>query len=120
MIKIDGMDNGNRGHAPAQPAVAHIIHRAERVTAFPHDDSFHPQPGGRFKMGAFDAAHDLVIAGVHGHVAVVPAGRGRHRPVDTGDIHNDSRLVDKLGLKLRFRADYRIHDVGALFFQGNP
>ena len=71
-------------------------------------------------MGPFDAPHDFIISGIHRHIAVVPARSGRHRPVHAGHIHYNRRLVNQLGLKFGFGSDNRIHDIGPLFFKGNP
>ena len=109
-----------RRHLPAQPAVAHVVDRPEGMAAFAHDDFFDLQAEGGFEVRALDPAHQFVVAGEHGHVAVVPADGGRHGPVDTGHVHDDGRLVDQLGLKFGFGGDDRVHDVGALLFQRDP
>ena len=42
MVKINGMHDGYGRHAPAQPAVAHVVNGAKGMTAFTHHDALNP------------------------------------------------------------------------------
>ena len=48
-IELDGMDHRDRGILPADPAVALIVHGAEGVPAFAHDDVLFYQVGELFQ-----------------------------------------------------------------------
>ena len=119
IVKFNGMHDVNGRHGPAQPAVAHVVYRTEGMTALAHNDLFDLQARGGFKVGALDAPHHFIVAGEHGHIAVVPAQPRRHGPVDPGHMHDHSGLVDQLGLEFGLGRNHRVHDVRTFFVQRN-
>jgi len=117
IIKFNGMDHRQGRHFPSKIAVPDVIDGPECMTAFAHDNAFGFQPHGRFKMHFFKTGHHFPVPGIHAHIAVVPAGGGRHGPVDPGNIHNHGRLIDKLGTEFRLRPDHGIKNIRSLFLQ---
>lgn len=50
-IELDGMDHRDRGVLPGEPAVALIVHGAEGVPAFAHDDALDSAASGPARSG---------------------------------------------------------------------
>ena len=116
-IELDGMDHRDRGVLPGEPAVALIVHGAEGVPAFAHDDALDAQLLGQLEVGALDAAHHFVVAREHAHVAVVPAGAGGHGPVAARLMEDRGGLIDELRAELRLGRDDRVHEVRAFLVE---
>ena len=76
-------------HGKWDPAIASAA--AHHIAGIVQGDGF-----GIF-LGSLDPAHELIVAGKHGHVAVIPAGCCGHGPVKARDIHQHGRLINELG-----------------------
>jgi len=111
------MIHRNRVPFPAHPAVAVVVHGAEGVAAFAHDDALDLELLRALEVTALEPAHHLEVAGEHAHVRVVPAGLGGHGPVHAGGVEDGRGLIDELGAEFRLGRDDRVVDFRAFLIQ---